>query len=88
LIPTEPKARAKFEQAASVEYAQFDPIASGIAKEKVFKKYYGEVTDDKRVEELVRQLEGKLDAYEAILGRQKYISGDVRVPPLFRSAPR
>jgi len=76
LIPTEPKACAKFEQAASVEYAQFDPIASEIAKEKVFKKYYGEVTDEKRVEKLVSQLEGKLDAYEAILGKQKYISGD------------
>lgn len=28
LIPAEPKEHGKFEQAASVEYAQFDPIAS------------------------------------------------------------
>jgi glutathione S-transferase len=87
LIPTEPKARAKFEQAASVEYANFDPIASGIAKEKVFKQFYGGVTDEKRVEELVGQLEGKLDGYEAILGKQKYLAGDVRATACSRRAP-
>jgi glutathione S-transferase len=77
LIPTEPKAYAKFEQAASVEYAQFDPIASGLANEKIFKKYRGGVTDEKRVEELLAQFEGKLNGYEAILGKQKYLAGDV-----------
>lgn len=77
LIPTEPKARAKFEQAASIEYSNFDPIASGIAKEKVFKQFTGGVTDEKRVEELLGQLEGKLDGYEAILGKQKYLAGDI-----------
>jgi glutathione S-transferase len=78
LIPTEPKARAKFEQAASVEYSNFDPIASGISKEKVFKQLWGGVADEKRVEELLGMLEGKLDGYEAILGKQKYLAGDVR----------
>jgi glutathione S-transferase len=78
LIPTEPKARAKFEQAASVEYSNFDPIASGISKEKVFKQLWGGVADEKRVEELLGMLEGKLDGYEAILGKQKYLASDVR----------
>ena len=32
LIPTEPKSRARFEQAASIEYAQFNPIVSGIGR--------------------------------------------------------
>jgi len=76
LIPTEPKAHAKFEQAASIESANFDPIASQLALEKVFKQYYGAVTDEKRVEELLEKLEGKLDGYEAILGKQKYLAGD------------
>ncbi|KAF8469882.1 glutathione S-transferase-like protein [Russula ochroleuca] len=76
LIPTEPKAYAKFEQAASVEYAQFDPIASGIAWEKIIKPHFGKVTDEKRVEELVALLEIKLDGHEAILGKQKYLAGD------------
>ena len=77
-MPTEPRARAKFEQAASIEYAQFDPIASTIASEKVFKPHYGEVTNEALVTELVGRLEIKLDAYEAILSKQKYLAGDVR----------
>ena len=46
--------------------------------EKVFKQFWGAVTDEKRVEELLGQLEGKLDGYEAVLGKQKYLAGDVR----------
>lgn len=39
LIPSSSdiKALAKFEEAASVEQNNFDPFASGIASEKVFK---------------------------------------------------
>jgi len=76
LTPTEPKARARFEQAASVEYSQFDPIATGILVEKVFKPFRGMETNEERVKELISQLEGKLDGYEAILGKQKYLAGD------------
>ena len=78
LIPTDPKARAKFEQAASVEYAQFDPIAGGILHERVFKQFHGLPADEERVKELVPQLESKLDVYEVILSKQKYLAGDVR----------
>lgn len=77
-MPTEPRARAKFEQAASVEYSQFDPIASTIAYEKVFKLYQGQTTNEALVTELVTRLENKLDGYELILGKQKYLAGDVR----------
>jgi glutathione S-transferase len=78
LIPIDPKARAKFEQAASIEYAQFDPIAGGIIIERVFKQFRGLPADEQRVKELVSRLESKLDAYEVILGKQKYLAGDVR----------
>jgi hypothetical protein len=78
LIPTEPKARAKFEQAASVEYAQFDPIASGIIFEKIIKQYIGLTTNEEHAKALITQLETKLDGYEAILSKQKYLAGDVR----------
>ena len=74
----EPKARAKFEQAASIEYSQFDPIGGGILVERLFKPRRGQTPNEERVKELVSQLEGKLDGYEAILGRQKYLAGDVR----------
>ena len=39
LIPTkDPKAQGLFEQAASTEISYFDPYASGIVGERVFKK--------------------------------------------------
>ena len=34
--------------------------------------------NEKRAEELIAQLESKLDGYEAILGKQKYLAGNVR----------
>ena len=39
LIPSDPKANALFEQAASIEAFNFDHYASGIAIERVFKAY-------------------------------------------------
>jgi len=76
LVPTEPRALAKFEQAASVEYSQFDPIASAIASEKIFKPRYGQATNEALVNELVLRFENKLNVYEVILGKQKYLAGD------------
>jgi len=76
LIPTEPKAYAKFEQAASVEYSQFDPYASGIANEKMFKAYRGQTTNEEHLKELISGLEGKIEGYEAVLGKQKYLAGN------------
>jgi glutathione S-transferase len=77
-VPTEPRALAKYEQAASVEYAQFDPIISVIAFEKLVKVRMGQQTNEALVTELRARLETKLDGYEAILGKQKYLAGDVR----------
>ncbi|KAI0302471.1 glutathione S-transferase-like protein [Russula brevipes] len=76
LIPTEPKALAKFEQAASIEYAQFDPIGQKILKETFLKKVLGQPIDEERVKPLLPVLESKLDVYEAILSKQKYLAGD------------
>jgi hypothetical protein len=39
LIPTDVQAQALYEQAASIEAFNFDPYASGIVFEKIFKKY-------------------------------------------------
>jgi hypothetical protein len=41
----------------------------------------GHVTDEKLVSELLTKLIGKLAAYEVILGKQKYLAGDVRQCP-------
>lgn len=78
LIPSSSdiKALAKFEEAASVEQNNFDPFASGIASEKVFKPMRGGITDEKRVDDLTAALRQKMDGYERILGKQKYLAGD------------
>jgi glutathione S-transferase len=76
LVPTEPRALAKFEQAASVEYAQFDPVVATISYEKLFKTFSGKQTNETLVTELIARLEIKLDGYEAILSKQKYLTGD------------
>lgn len=41
------------------------------------RRFRGQETDEVRAKEHLDKLEGKLDAYEAILGKQKYISGEV-----------
>ncbi|KAN0132159.1 glutathione S-transferase-like protein [Lactarius tabidus] len=76
LVPTEPLAVAKFEQAASVEYGQFGPVAELISYEKLFKALSGKQTNEVLFTELIARLEIKLDGYEAILSKQKYLAGD------------
>ncbi|THH12679.1 hypothetical protein EW146_g7471 [Bondarzewia mesenterica] len=76
LIPTDPKAIALFEQAASIEVTNFDPSASGIAAEKIFKPARGVKGSDERAAELAATLEDRLQGYERILSKQKYLAGD------------
>jgi len=76
LIPTEIKANAKFEQAASIELSNFDPLASGIGVEKALKPSLGKETDEARAQEYITKIDEKLDGYEAILSKQKYLAGD------------
>jgi glutathione S-transferase len=61
-----------------VEYAQFDPIAANIFRETVLKQIFGQPIDEERVKAQLPLLEGKLDGYETILSKQKYLAGDVR----------
>jgi len=76
LIPGEIKACAKFEQAASIEMSNFDGPVSGFFYEKLVKKFRGLDTDEERAKEHLEKLSGKLDAYEVILSKQKYLAGD------------
>ena len=76
LIPTDPKEEALFEQGVSIESSNFYPSAVGYAIEKVFKPMRGLTGDDALAEEHLKTLSAKLDAYEVILGRQKYIGGN------------
>ncbi|KAJ7633986.1 glutathione S-transferase [Mycena rosella] len=76
LIPTDPKANAIFEQAASAELTNFDPSASKLAAETVVKPMFGGTTDLEQVAAHLAVLDKKLDAYDAILAKQRYIGGE------------
>ncbi|KAJ7478917.1 glutathione S-transferase [Mycena latifolia] len=67
LIPAEPKANALFEQAASVEMANFDPSASK-AELEILKMCAV-------IDEQLQILDKKLEAYDAILLKQRYLAG-------------
>ncbi|KAI0048492.1 glutathione S-transferase [Auriscalpium vulgare] len=65
LVPKARKANALFEQAASIEQNNFDPLASALADEKIFGPMNGVQPNEARVAELVQQMKGKLE-----LGKQ------------------
>ncbi|KAJ7227698.1 glutathione S-transferase [Mycena rebaudengoi] len=76
LIPTDPKANAIFEQAAAAEVSNFDPSASAIGMEAVLKPFQKVKGDQAIIDEQTAILDKKLDAYNAILGKQRYLAGD------------
>ncbi|KAG2031206.1 glutathione S-transferase [Suillus americanus] len=76
LIPSDPKAEALFEQAASIEAFNFTAFVGPILAEKVFNPRRGLQTNEARVSELLASLQPKLDAYDLILSKQKYLAGD------------
>ncbi|CAE6422617.1 unnamed protein product [Rhizoctonia solani] len=74
--PSDVKAYGLFEQAASVEYSSFDPSASSLAYEKVFAPMRQLKTNEELVKKYVDTLNAKMDGYERILSKQKYLAGD------------
>ncbi|KAJ7358370.1 glutathione S-transferase, partial [Mycena albidolilacea] len=76
LIPTDPKKNALFEQAASSEYANFETIAGGIIMEVWGKRTMGLKEDQAVIDAKTLALDAKLNAYNAILGKTKYLAGD------------
>ncbi|KAF8333881.1 glutathione S-transferase [Amanita rubescens] len=76
LYPEDLQKKALVEQAVSVEASNWDPHASGIAFEKVVKKWRGLEIDEAQVTKHITALGGRLDVYEKILSKQKYIAGD------------
>ncbi|KAH9942866.1 glutathione transferase [Amylocystis lapponica] len=82
--PADVRATARFEQASSIELSDFDPYVSSLAWEKVFKKFSGLATDEKAVAAHLQTLSAKLDAYEVMLSKTKYLAGDeVTIADLF-----
>jgi len=67
---------AKFEQAASIEVADFDPYVSGYNIEKIFKPAVGVAGDDTVASTHFENMSKKLDGYERILTKTKWLAGD------------
>ncbi|KAL0711456.1 hypothetical protein Bca4012_018434 [Brassica carinata] len=59
-----------------VEGQQFDPIASKIAFERIFKGMFGMTTDPAAVQELEGKLVRVLDIYEARLSKSEFLACD------------
>ncbi|KAK0582353.1 hypothetical protein LWI29_024559 [Acer saccharum] len=59
-----------------VEAHQFDPVASKLNWEIVFKPMFGMTTDPAAVEELEAKLSKVLDVYEARLSKSKFLACD------------
>lgn len=76
LLPTGLKQKAVFEQAASVELNNFEPYVNRAVAEVVYKPYLGLPPDQLVFNDLIAQLSTKLDAYEAILSKTKYLAGN------------
>jgi len=74
--PSDLQETALFDQAASIEQADFDPFTSGIVGERVFARYRGAEPNEARVEQCKTMLKKKLEGYERILSKQKYIAGN------------
>lgn len=46
-------------------------------------RFSGLKTDEARLAELMKTLDEKLDVYNVILGKQKYVAGDVSPPSVY-----
>lgn len=79
LLPVDSKNIAHYAIMAiglEVESHQFDPVATKLAWEQVFKLIYGLTTDPAVVAEEEAKLDKVLDVYEARLKEFKYLAGD------------
>jgi len=76
LLPTGLQANALHEQAVSVEAFHFHDHALKVVREIVGKKRQGLTPDQEVVEKHIADLSGKLDVYDKILSKQKYLVGE------------
>ncbi|KAF8875524.1 thioredoxin-like protein [Infundibulicybe gibba] len=73
---------AIFEQAASIEYSNFDPAAATLVLRSTSSRAPFPVHDERRnpdeaiAKRLIDTLTAKLEVYDVILGKQKYLAGD------------
>ncbi|KAJ6535298.1 glutathione S-transferase [Mycena vulgaris] len=76
LLPTTLEGKALFEQAASIEFATFFPKILNVSMEGLYKKRIGQPVDEAVLAQAVSEISEKLDVYEVILGKQKFLAGN------------
>jgi len=76
LFPKALKERAMVEQAAAVESASFHPAIAKVVGEALGKKRRGLPVDQAVLDEGLVELSAKLDVYEVILGKHKFLASD------------
>ncbi|KAF8798277.1 glutathione S-transferase [Phlegmacium glaucopus] len=76
LLPTGLEAIALFQQAVSVEASHFNQHALAAAREVLSKRRQGLTPDQAVFDKHIADLSGKLDVYDKILSKQKYLLGD------------
>ncbi|KAJ7092522.1 glutathione S-transferase [Mycena crocata] len=76
LLPTDLRGKAVFEQAASVEFANFYPHVQKTAREALGKPARGLPVDQTVLAEAISGLSATLDVYDGILRKQRFLAGD------------
>ncbi|CAE6484983.1 unnamed protein product [Rhizoctonia solani] len=74
--PSNVKAYGLFEQAASIEYSAFDPHAAALVYERIVAPMRKEEPNNELTKKCINTLTTKMDGYERILCKQKYLAGD------------
>ncbi|KAJ7876912.1 putative glutathione S-transferase, partial [Mycena olivaceomarginata] len=77
LLPKGFKERALVEQAASVELSDFHRAVSKVVREAVSKVNRGLPIDQFALDQGLANLSAKLNVYEAILSKHRFLAGDV-----------
>nr|GAT61306.1 glutathione S-transferase [Mycena chlorophos] len=73
---TDVKGQALFDQAASVEVADFYRPMLKVVQEVVFNKMMGRPTNQANLDDGLKDFGSKLDVYEQLLAKQKYTAGN------------
>ncbi|KJA16196.1 hypothetical protein HYPSUDRAFT_171748 [Hypholoma sublateritium FD-334 SS-4] len=76
LIPTDLHSLGLFHQALAVETTYFNDSAEKIVNEGLRNPIKGIPARKALLDELVAELSGKLDVYDVILSKQRYVAGD------------
>ncbi|ORY23693.1 glutathione S-transferase [Naematelia encephala] len=74
--PTDPVTFAKFDAACSIEQANFDPFVLSIFMEGWAKPMRSIPNDEKVLETQKAELHKKLEGYNLLLGKSRYVAGD------------